>query len=189
VTAGLLLAAGLARRMGRQKLVLPLRGEPIVRRAAAALSRHVDDLIVVTGHDENAVRAALAGLPARFVSNPRPEDGQASSVAAGVRALAPGTDAVIVALGDQPDLPDPVVPALLEAWRRTGRPVVAPRYRGTQANPVLFGASVFPELAALAGDGGARAVVRADPTRVAWVDVDAPVPADVDTPEDYERLM
>lgn len=184
-----MLAAGLARRMGRQKLLLLVGGRPIVCLAVEGLARQVDDLVVVTGHEAAAVEDALAGLPVRIARNPRPEAGQASSIAVGARALAPATDAVIVALGDQPAVPDEVVPALVAAWRRTGMAVVAPRYRGIQANPVLFGAAVIPELCALTGDGGARAVVRARPERVAWVDLDLPVPADVDTPEDHARLM
>jgi molybdenum cofactor cytidylyltransferase len=159
-----------------------------VRLAVEAIAPHVADVVVVTGHDDQAVRDALAGLGVRFVRNPDPEAGQASSIAVGTRALAPATSAAIVALADQPDVAPSVVPALIEAWRRTGRPVVVPVYRGTQANPVLFGAAVFAELAALAGEGGARAVVQARPERVERVAFDLPVPADVDTPDDYARL-
>lgn len=174
--------------MGRQKLLLPLRGAPIVRWSVAALGRHVDDLLVVTGADAVAIRAALDGLPARFAENPHPEAGQGSSIAVGASALAPTTEAVIIALGDQPDLPDAVVPALLETWRRTGRAIVAPVYRGVQGTPVLFAAEAFPELVALTGDTGARGVVGARPERVARVAFDTAMPADVDTPEDLARL-
>jgi molybdenum cofactor cytidylyltransferase len=81
------------------------------------------------------------------------------------------------------------VPALLDAFRREGKAIAAPVYRGTQGTPVVFGAPVFGELRALEGDAGARAVVRRDPARVAVVAVDAPMPPDVDTPEDYARLV
>jgi len=174
--------------MGRQKLLLPLRGAPIVRWSVAALARHVDDLLVVTGADGVAIRAALDGLPARFADNPHPEAGQGSSISVGASGLAPGTESVIIALGDQPDLPDEVVPALLATWRRTGRAIVAPVYRGVQGTPVLFAAEVFAELAALTGDTGARGVVAARPERVARVSFDTAMPADVDTPEDLARL-
>jgi molybdenum cofactor cytidylyltransferase len=174
--------------MGRQKLLLPLRGRPIVRWSVAALGRQVDDLVVVTGADADAVRAALEGLTVRFVENRRPEAGQGSSIAVGVAALSPGTRAVIIALGDQPDVPDDVVPALLATWRRTGSAIVAPVYRGVQGTPVLFGAEVFPELATLTGDTGARGIVGARPERVTRVVFDTAMPADVDTPEDFARL-
>ncbi|MBI1962408.1 MAG: NTP transferase domain-containing protein, partial [Candidatus Rokubacteria bacterium] len=114
--------------------------------------------------------------------------GQGSSIAVGVAALKPWTRAVLLALGDQPRLPDTVVPALVEALGRSGKAIVAPVYRGTQGNPVLFSAVVFAELRALTGDAGARAVVTADPARVERVPLDLPMPPDVDTPEDYARL-
>lgn len=186
--AGVVLAAGLARRMGRPKLLLPLGGRPLVRWSVEALLPHVDEVVVVTGADEVGVRAALEGLPVRFARNPRPEEGQASSIAVGIAALGPDVEAAVVALGDQPRVPGEVVPALLAAWRRSGKPIAAPVYAGVQGTPVLFAAEVFPELRALTGDGGARPVVAARPERVERVAFAFPMPADVDTPEDYARL-
>jgi molybdenum cofactor cytidylyltransferase len=188
VIVAVVLAAGLARRMGRPKVLLAFRGKPLVRWSVEALLPHVEDCVVVAGVEDAAVRDALAGLAARVVRNPQPELGQASSIAAGVRALAPWTRAALVALGDQPRLPPEVVPALLDAFRRTGKAIVAPVYRGTRGTPVLFAAGVFPELAALTGDTGARPVVEARPERVELVPLDLPMPPDVDTPEDYARL-
>jgi len=186
--AGIVLAAGFARRMGRPKLLLEFRSKPIVRWAVEALVGHVEDLVVVTGLEEDGVRAALAGLAVRFTRNPRPHDGQGSSIAIGVAALKPWTRAALIALGDQPRVPAEIVPALLAAWRRTGKEIVAPVYRGTQGTPVLFGAGVFEELAGLTGDAGAKGVVEARSERVALVTLDIPMPADIDTPEDYARL-
>jgi molybdenum cofactor cytidylyltransferase len=186
--ASIVLAAGFARRMGRQKLLLDLRGKPVVRWSVEAVLPHVGDVVVVTGQDDAGVRGALEGLPVRFVLNPRPQAGQGSSIAVGMAALKPWTAAVLIALGDQPRLPDAVIPALLRAREKTGKPIAAPVYRGAQGTPVLFAGEVFAELSALAGDAGARAVVQARPERVARVEIDAPMPLDVDTPEDYARL-
>jgi molybdenum cofactor cytidylyltransferase len=188
VTAAIVLAAGFARRMGRQKLLLTLGGKPVVRWAVERVAPHVDEVVVVTGEDDAAVREALTGLAVRIARNPRPQDGQGSSIAVGVAALKPWTRAAVIALGDQPRVPAAVVPGLLEAQRRTGKAVVAPVYRGTQGTPVLFAAEVFGELRALRGDAGARSVVEARPERVERVAFDLPMPADVDTPEDYARL-
>lgn len=185
----IVLAAGLARRMGRPKLLLPLRGRPIVRWSVEGVAAHVDEVVVVSGPDDAGLREALGGLPVRFTANPTPEAGQGTSLAAGVRALGPGTEATLIVLGDQPRVPADVVPALLAAWRRGGRPIVAPLYRGVRGTPVLFAASVFAELARLEGDAGARAVVAARPERVELVPLDAPDPGDVDTPEDLARLQ
>jgi molybdenum cofactor cytidylyltransferase len=188
VIAAVVLAAGLARRMGRQKLLLQLQGKPVVRWAVERVAPHAGEVVVVTGQDDVAIREALAGLAVRFAVNPTPQAGQGSSIAVGVAALPPWTRAALIALGDQPRLPDAVVPALLAAFARSGRPIVAPVYRGTQGTPVLFASEVFAELRALTGDAGARAVVNARPERVERVSFDLAMPPDVDTPEDFTRL-
>lgn len=174
--------------MGRPKLLLDLRGRPVIRRAVEALAGRVEDVVVVTGTEDAALREALAGLAVRFANNPRPQDGQGSSIAVGVQALKPWTRAALIVLGDQPRLPDPVIPALVEAFARAGKPIVVPVYRGVPGNPVLFGNEVFAELAALTGDAGGKAIVQARPERVERVAFDLPMPADLDTPEDYARL-
>jgi molybdenum cofactor cytidylyltransferase len=186
--AAIVLAAGFARRMGRQKLLLDLNGKPVVRWSVEAALLHVGDCIVVTGQDDAAVRGALSDLAVRFVVNPRPQEGQGSSIAVGAAALKPETVAAFVVLGDQPLTPARVMPALLAAQRERGRAIAAPSYRGTRGTPVLFAAQTFPELRALSGDAGARAVVAARPERVEVVDIDVAMPADVDTPEDFAKL-
>jgi molybdenum cofactor cytidylyltransferase len=188
VIAAIVLAAGASIRMGRQKLTLPMPdGRPLVRvTVEQVLAAGLDDVVVVTGRDAEAVARALAGLPVRTVTNPRYAEGQSTSLRAGLDALRPGTDAAVIALGDQP-LPDPdVVRRLVAAFRRTGRPIAAPVYRDGRGNPVLFAATLFGELREVTGDRGARGVIARDPARVAEVPVDLPMPADIDTPEDYE---
>jgi molybdenum cofactor cytidylyltransferase len=144
--------------------------------------------VIVTGPDDTAIRQALDGLTVRFAVNPRPQDGQGTSIAAGIGGLKPWTTAALIALGDQPRMPAVVVPALLEAFRRTGKAIVAPLYQGVQGTPVLFSSEVFAELRALKGDAGARAVVKENPERVETVAFDLAMPPDVDTPEDYAKL-
>ena len=183
-----MLAAGFARRMGRQKLLLELKGKPVVRWSVEVVLPHVGDCVVVTGQDDATVRGALAGLAVRFAVNPRPQDGQGTSIAAGVAALKPWTTAALIALGDQPRMPGAVVPALLDAFRRSGKAIVAPVYQGVQGTPVVFSSEVFGELRTLKGDAGARAVVKENPERVETVAFDLAMPPDVDTPEDYAKL-
>jgi molybdenum cofactor cytidylyltransferase len=188
VIAAIVLAAGASTRMGRQKLTLPMAGgRPLVRLAVEqVLAAELDEVVVVVGGDADAVAAALATLPVRVVVNPRYAEGQSTSLRVGLDALRPGTDAAVVALGDQP-LPDPdVIRRLVAAFRTTGRPIAVPVYRDGRGNPVLFGATLFGELRGVTGDQGGRGVITRDPARVAEVPVDMAMPADIDTPEDYE---
>lgn len=185
--AGVVLAAGLSRRMGHPKLLLDLDGRPVIRHTVETLAgAGIEDIVVVVPPDSSALEAALLGLAVRFVTNPAPEAGQAGSVVAGVTALAPAVEAALIALGDQPRVPRAVPVGLIECHRASGMPIVAPGYREGRGNPVLFAASVFSELLRLRGDQGARGVIDADPTRVALVPFDLPMPRDIDTPDDYE---
>jgi molybdenum cofactor cytidylyltransferase len=187
--AAIVLAAGLSRRMGQAKLLMPVGGRAIIRYVVeSVLAGGVDSVWVVTGPDIEPIEAALAGFEVQIVVNPAPEEGQAGSVRAGIAALPPSVDAVLVALGDQPSLAPSIIPALLAARRASPKLIVAPRYRDGQGNPVLFKREIFPELLRLTGDQGARPIIQKEPARVEWVDLDLPMPPDVDTPDDYERI-
>jgi molybdenum cofactor cytidylyltransferase len=189
VIAGLVLAAGLSRRMGQAKLLMPVDGRAIVRHAVeTVLAGGVDSVWVVTGPDVEPVEAALAGLEVQIVVNPAPEEGQAGSLRAGIAALPASVDAVLIALGDQPSLAPAIIPALLAARRTSPKLIVAPRYRDGQGNPVLFKREIFPELLRLTGDQGARPIIQKEPARVEWVELDLPMPPDVDTPDDYQKI-
>jgi molybdenum cofactor cytidylyltransferase len=188
VIAGLLLAAGGARRFGSQKLLATLNGMPIVARSAAMLAAETDELWVVVGFESEAVCRALAGVSARMVENEQWELGLSSSLAAGIRALPSAINAIVIGLGDQPSLDREVVREVIAVWRTTGRPIVSARYRGTRGHPVLLDRSVFDEASRVSGDVGARDLIARDPSRVAFVDVNADPPRDVDTRDDLSAL-
>ena len=187
--AAVVLAAGLSRRMGQAKLLMPVGGRAIVRYVVeSVLAGGVDLVWVVTGPDVEPIAAALSGLEVQIAVNPAPEEGQASSLRAGIAALPASVDAVLIALGDQPSLAPSIIPALLAARRTTPKLIVAPRYRDGQGNPVLFKREIFPELLRLTGDQGARPIIQKEPARVEWVELDLPMPPDVDTLDDYEKI-
>jgi molybdenum cofactor cytidylyltransferase len=188
--AGVILAAGGASRMGRPKQLLDWGGRPLVRVAAEqALASRLDTLLVVVGAASAEVGAALAGLPLRIVPCPEYASGQSASLRAGIAALGPEVAAALVLLADQPFVTAAIIDRLIAEWRATAAPIVAPAYRGVRGNPVLFARALFPELLAVTGDRGARQVIASDPARVATVPFDDDRPlADIDTPEEYERL-
>ncbi|HYD52799.1 MAG TPA: nucleotidyltransferase family protein [Gemmatimonadaceae bacterium] len=186
---GVLLAGGGARRFGTQKLVHPIGGVPLVRRAAEGLlASTLDAVVVVLGSDAARVGEALAGLPLRTVVASDWSDGMSATLRRGVEALGEDAGAALVALGDQPAVAAGIVDPLVAHWRAGGALVVAPSFRGAVRPPVLFDRALFGELGALRGDRGARAVLEADPSRVATVSFDRDPPADVDEPGDVAPL-
>lgn len=181
--AAVLLAAGTSSRMGRPKQLILVRGEPLVRHAArAALAAGFDPVLVVTGAHGEAVAAALDGLPVTLVANPDFASGQASSMAAGIRALPDTAEALALVLVDQPDLGAADLGVLRDAWQRWPGPAVVPLYAGERGSPVVFGRETFPELLAVTGDRGGRGVLErldgvgflAMPNPAAGRDVDLP---------------
>ncbi len=188
--AAVVLAAGLARRFGAQKLLVPFGESTVIRTVLeTVLECDVAYVVVVVGPQSEGVRTAVGGLPVSWVVNEDPARGLSSSVVAGVAGLPPNVGAALLVLGDQPTLSADVVRRVADTWRAGGGPIVAPRYRGVRGNPVLFDASMFGALQMLEGEHGARDLVAADPARVAAVDVAEPLPMDIDTPVDYEELL
>jgi molybdenum cofactor cytidylyltransferase len=188
--AALILAAGASARMGRPKQLLDWDGRPLVRIAAeVAFAARLDPLLVVVGGAQAQVAEALAGLPLQMIANPDYAAGQSTSLRAGIAALGQDVEAVVVMLGDQPFVTAAIVERLVAEWYASEALIIAPTYAGQRGNPVLFARAVFPELLAVQGDQGARAVLAADRARVRLVAFDDPRPlTDIDTPEDYERL-
>jgi molybdenum cofactor cytidylyltransferase len=192
VIAGIVLAAGRSSRLGRPKQLLPLGGEPLLRHTLRPiLASSLDEVLVVIGHEAEAVRAVIADLPIRIVLNPDYALGQSTSVFAGIRALTPDTEAAMFLLGDQPGIAPATIDALIQAWRETHAPVAVPSYTDGFGNPVLFDRRVFPDLTSLEGDRGANPIVRSYRQRgqLASVPVASPAPSDVDTEEDYAALL
>jgi molybdenum cofactor cytidylyltransferase len=189
VIAAILLAAGAARRFGSPKLLQELNGKAVVRWSVEALEgAPIDEIIVVVSPDSRGIRAALEGIDVRFVVNPHPELGVTGSIACGVSALGATTEAVLVALGDEPLVGRAALARVFDIYRASGAKIVAPTFEGVRGHPVLFDQSVFPELRMFSGDSGARNVVNREPARVALVEMGVPTPMDIDTPDDLARV-
>jgi molybdenum cofactor cytidylyltransferase len=181
-----LLAAGTSSRYGtRNKLVEPVDGEPVVRRAARTLLEGpVDRVVVVLGYEADRVGEALAGLAVETVHNDDYGAGQSTSVRAGLRAARPGVDALVVALGDMPFVRPGSVARLVEAYHAGAGRVLAAACDGVRGNPVLFDAALVDELLSVEGDVGGRGVLF-DRDDAALVETGDPgVRHDVDRPED-----
>jgi molybdenum cofactor cytidylyltransferase len=190
--AAILLAAGTSSRFreaggGATKLVAPLAGKPLVRYAAeAALASQARPLIVVTGHERGAVEQALEGVAAQFAHNSHYAEGLASSLKTGIAAVPSGAVGAIVLLGDMPAVTPALLDSLIEAFRaRSAVMAVVPMREGRRGNPVLLSRALFPAIAALEGDEGARRLLSGAPpgavTEIATSDIGSVL--DVDTPQ------
>lgn len=189
-SAAVVLAAGGATRMGRAKQVLAFRGEPLVRRAVnAALEAGVDHAIVVVGAHHSHVRDALAGVRAQLVENPEWSDGIGTSIRAGATAaLDLGAERVVIMLADQPLVDRASVARLLVAQHATGMPIVASRYLGTVGVPALFSGPCALLLRQLTPGEGCKGLIARQTDRTHVVDCPE-AGVDVDTPDDYRRVL
>ncbi len=180
--AALVLAAGRGTRFGATKQLVELEGRPLVLHAVdAALAAGLDPVLVVVGHEADAVRRVLPGH-VEVVDNPAFAEGQATSLRAGV-AAATRTEAaaLVVLLADQPGVTVEAVQAVTAA-HDAGHLVVRAAYDDRPGHPVLFDRTVWPALAEVTGDSGARDLL--DGLAVTEVDVAGPCPPDVDRPGD-----
>lgn len=192
-----LLAAGAGSRLGgRPKALLELGGVPLVMRQLIALSgAGVDEVAVVLGHHADAIEPVVRALPITVVHNPDPDAGQASSVIAGLRALSPRLDAVIVALADQPLIDTQDIVALIGAFKKRGdAQMVVPRVQADggepqPGNPVIFTAALRDQWLAGDADAACRHWRQQHPEQVRWFDTDnRRYRFDIDTPEDLARF-
>jgi molybdenum cofactor cytidylyltransferase len=170
---------------GANKLLVALDGAPVVAHAVdAVLATRARPLLVVTGHEAERVRAALAGRALVFVHNPDYAAGLSSSLRAGLAAFGAAVDGALVCLADMPWVRPVHIEALIAAFEARGeRPICVPSFEGRRGNPVLWPARHFAAIAALSGDAGARSLLEVHAEEVCHVPVADPgVTLDVDTP-------
>ena len=189
--AGIILAAGESRRLGKPKQLLDWRGQPFVRAVTrTALEAGLDPVIVVTGANRENVEAAIEDLTAKVMANKDWPEGQGSSIKKGVQVLnfENPVGAAIFLLVDQPQVTASILRALIEKHAEGLYPVVAPIVIDRRANPVLFDRVTFPDLLELEGDVGGRAILHKHNVEyLPWHD--DRLLLDVDTPEQYQRLI
>lgn len=186
----MVLAAGASRRMGRNKLLLELDGETVVRRAArTAAAAGLEPVVVVTGHAREAVEEQLRGLGCSSVFNDEHRSGAHTSVAAGIGAVDRDCAAAVVMLADMPFVTPAMLRSLVARHRASRPPLVASRYGGSvNAPPILYDRRLFGELLRMDARCGRR-VVRRHLHEAVEVEWPAGAGRDLDDPDDHRRIL
>jgi molybdenum cofactor cytidylyltransferase len=188
----LILAAGQSSRLGSPKQLLEYNGASLIKRVVqTALDSQIGRVTVVLGANAKKIGTELDMPGLCLIENSDWEEGMASSIRAGVKAitdLEADTDGIMILVCDQPHLEKPVLDQLLQVQKETGLPVAASVYQGRTGTPAVFHKSFFPLLMELKGDTGARKLFSEHSDQVALVPFEKGI-IDIDTKEDYEKLI
>ena len=190
---GIVLAAGESSRMGRDKALLPWQNGTFLEAAVRSLRPHVDLVIVVVGKNADLLRPVVYALGESVIENPAPEQGQFSSLQIGLReTLSRGRDAAIVTLVDRPAANEATVAALKQRFLDVdphGIWAAVPEYDGRHGHPIVLGRRMVEALLVAPVTSTARDVMHAHQQEIEYLPVADPmVVANVNTPEDFERL-
>ena len=187
----ILLAAGASVRLGEAKQLLEFDNQTLLRRSAETALKVSDCVVITLGARSEILRREIEDLPVKIVENEYWDAGMGGSVRIGLATLiekAENLKGVIIMVCDQPFVSRDCLEKLIAKFKETNAPIVACEYSNTLGVPVLFSANIFPELLALEFSHGAKTLIKKHRQQV--VSVAFPEGAfDIDTPEDYERLL
>lgn len=186
--AALVLAAGLSRRMGRPKMLLPWGQVTVLGQVIETLQRaSVQDILVVTGGEREQVERLLAPYGVRTVYNESFAQGEMlSSLQCGLRAQLPQTEAVLICLGDQPQVEERTVRLICEEYRSRPSPLIVPSYRKRRGHPWLVGRAFWDELLRMHAPESPRDFLNRHANEIRYLEMDTPtILQDLDTFEDY----
>ena len=176
--------------MGQFKQLLQFREKSFVEHCVEnLLASQVDEIIVVTGHRESDVRAAVGTRAVRLVFNNEYRAGMSSSIKCGVRAVPDISTACLIALVDQPQIGPGIVDQLIDVYENAHPRIVIPTFGGKGGHPIILDLSLKQEILEMDQSVGLRQVISAHSSEVARVEVsNREVVEDCDLPEDYERV-
>ena len=191
MVAGVILAAGQARRMGQAKQLLLLHEKPMVWHIAmTACQSMLDQVIVITGAYQREVTSTLNDLPLQIIHNENWQQGQSTSVKKAVQSISAEMQAVVFLLADQPLVDVSLINELINGYHETNASIIIPRALKKPGNPVLFDLKVWrPALLQLSGDEGGRQIIRGNQEAIHYIELlDGQCFFDVDTPLEYETM-
>ena len=189
--AAVILSAGESSRMGRPKALLPIGSQTFIEKIVGALRQAgLENIIVILGHDAEAMGQKITHLPVTILVNPDYRKGQLSSLRVAIRHLVAndGCSGLLVHLVDHPYIDAALVNLLIERFEDSGKLIAVPRFHGKRGHPVIFARSLFGELLNAPEDQGAKAVVNAHRDETLEIETeDEGITLDIDTPELYRQ--
>lgn len=187
----IILAAGESKRMGAPKMLLPYKGKSVIEQVVSRVFCVLPGRItVVLGANSQAIRQVLAGYPVDFCINDNYAEGMFSSVLCGLANVPPEAGAVMLFLGDQPEVDVSVIQELIDAWRHGTKGIVVPSIGGKRGHPLLFASKYIPAIRTFDPATGMKALRPRFPEDVLEVEVEnKSILTDLDTPEDYELAI
>lgn len=188
--SAIIMAAGSSERMSGLKQLMPWRQSTVLEQTVDNfLGSTANEVIVVVGYRAEEVRKVLAAKPVRWVINPDYEQGMSASIIVGLSLVGDQTQAVMLALGDQPLINSQTINRLIEEFSGCDKGIVIPTYRGRRGHPVIFAMTYNKQLLQLKGDIGGRQIIARHPGDVLEVAVDCEgVCIDIDTVESYYSI-
>jgi molybdenum cofactor cytidylyltransferase len=188
-TWAIVLAAGSSTRMKRQKLLLPYNGKTMVEEVIMNAKQVVNEnILVVLGSDHYEIRNQISILPISICLNRDYKKGMLSSVICGFKAVPEDAKAVLVFLGDQPQIPSSVAELVIKAWKDSESSIIIPVFEGRRGHPVLIETKYKPEIERLDPDKGLRQLMLDFPGEILEVECSQPeILRDIDTPGDYNK--
>jgi molybdenum cofactor cytidylyltransferase len=186
--SAILLAAGESKRMGRPKLLLKWGRSTVIEKSVdTLLASKIDELIVVLGHQARAILRRLGARRLKAVVNPHYRMGMSTSIRRGLGQVSSGSEAILIALADQPLIERDLIDHLIDTYGRNPQGIVLPSYKGRRGHPVLLNSLRYrAEMENLMGDVGCRPILERHPEDILEVPVDSEgVVADIDSWEQY----
>lgn len=166
---GIILAAGLSKRMGKQKLLLEVEDAPMIQRVIQSIVASKVDEVVLIYNDERVKEIGILNK-LKLIHNTQPELGQSLSVKMGIQKASKKSKGYIFFMGDQPFLNTETINRIIEIFNNHGDSIIVPRYKGKRGNPVLFSSRFKNDLLRIEGDKGGRKIIEDNSEKVVFVD-------------------
>ncbi len=193
--SGIILGAGTSSRFAGNKLVALIDGTPVIGHVLeAALTSRLGRIALVVGYESQTIEMALGkklgDARVELVRIDNYEIGQSRAVIAGLEAIWTDSTAAMYLMGDQPFLTSGIINSLISTFKKSQKAICYPSIDGKRRNPVIFGAKFFPDIRAIKGDTGARAIIDSNPDQTIALAFDDERPfLDIDTPAEYQKLV